>query len=205
MPKMQQPKVAPPSAPMMTNYGPEPDDIPDTFPVPPGLADEAMDAHVPGLPVEAPRIAQEPPSGTAPTVAPSQVSPPPGAFLPLAHGFCQYLQSQVHTFLGEEHRQLQASVDVSLAAVRHWAEGMLQGNEHAQYTLGDALLKIQAGGVTQTTGTPYTAVIDARTPHGYPLRLTIEKGTSSELIEELGRLEGWLVANGYCVVEGAAT
>lgn len=189
--------------------------MPKTAPTPPSSplmhvpseAEAAIFSSIPGVP-DAPDDVIDPPvpPGTIDDVVPPTVPALPDALLPLAHGFCQYLQSQVHTFLGEEHRQLQASVDASLAAVRHWAEGMLQGNEHAQYTLGDALAKVREDGarLVHAKADPYTAVLEARTPHGFPLRLTIEKGSSGELIEALGRLEGWLVANGYTVLEGVA-
>jgi hypothetical protein len=149
------------------------------------------------------------PEGTidvAPAMPPATAGTIPDALLPLAHGFCQYLQSRMHAWLMDEHRQLMTTVDGSLASIRTWAQEVFQSNEHAQYTMGDALTQLREHGANfvHAKADPYTAVIDARTPHGFPLRLTIEKGSSGELIEELGRLEGWLVANGYTVVEGAA-
>ena len=180
-------KITQPSSPLMAV---PPDVPPDVPPVP--LTDDIEDPPVPAGLVQAALAASVP-----------QI---PDALLPLAHGFCQYLQTQVHTFLGDEHRALMKSVDASLASVRAWTEGMLQGNEHSQYTMGDALAKLHEHGanLVHANADPYHAVITARTPNGFALQLTIEKATSGELIEELGRVEGWLVANGYTVVEGVA-
>jgi hypothetical protein len=158
-----------------------PDDIPDPA-VPPGTID---DTPAPALPPTVPAL--------------------PDALLPLAHGFCQYLQGQarMHGWLMDEHRHLMTTLDASLVSIRDWAREVFQSNEHSQYQMANALEKGLLLHQSHTKAQPYTAVIDARTPHGFPLRLTIEKATSGELIEELGRLEGWLQANGYHVSEGA--
>jgi hypothetical protein len=166
----------------------------------PLLTDDVEDPPVPAGTID---VAPVPPDASMLTPPPVTI---PDALVPLAHGFCQYLQSRMHAWLMDEHRSLMTTVDSSLASIRTWAQEVFQSNEHASYQLGDALAKLREGGLTlhQDRTTPYTAVIDARTPQGFTLRLTIEKGTSGELIEELGRLEGWLVSNGYSVVEGAA-
>jgi hypothetical protein len=121
-------------------------------------------------------------------------------------GFCQALSGQMSRLLTDEAIRLTKQVDETITRLMDYVHGRLEDNEHAQYTLGDALAKLREHGanLVHAKADPYTAVIDARTPHGFPLRLTIEKGTSGELIEELGRLEGWLVTNGYAVVEGTA-
>jgi len=193
-------KIAPPSSPLMTA---------------PYTAEEALMSSIPGVP-DGPDDIPDPavPAGTI-DVAPvppesSMLAPPtvtiPDALLPLAHGFCQYLQSRMHAWLMDEHRSLMTTVDGSLASIRTWAQEVFQSNEHASYQLGDALAKVREDGarLVHAKADPYTAVLEARTPHGFPLRLTIEKGSSGELIEALGRLEGWLVANGYTVLEGVA-
>jgi hypothetical protein len=122
----------------------------------------------------------------------------------LLSGFCQAMSGQMSRLLTDEAIRLTKQVDETLTRLMDYVHGRLEGNEHAQYTLGDALAKVHEHGANfvHAKADPYTAVIDARTPHGFPLRLTIEKGTSGELIEELGRLEGWLVSNGYAVGEG---
>jgi hypothetical protein len=187
-------KIASPSSPMMTVA---PAETPQDVPL---LTGDIPDPLVPAGTID---VAPVPPDA-------SMLTPPtvtiPDALLPLANGFCQYLQSRMHAWLMDEHRSLMTTVDGSLASIRTWAQEVFQSNEHASYQMGDALAKLHEHGahLVHAKAEPYTAVIDARTPHGFPLRLTIEKGTSGELIEELSRLEGWLVANGYTVIDGTA-
>ena len=187
-------KITPPSSPMMhvpskteaaifsaiPGIPDSPDDIADPV-VPPGTIDEAP----------------APPPSAAPPIPPL-----PDALLPMAHGFCQYLQARMHAWLMDEHRQLMTAVDGSLISVREWAREVFQSNEHASYQLANALEKGLALTQTVAKAHPYTAVIEARSPNGFPLKFTIEKGTAEDLIDELGRLDGWLVANGYTVADG---
>lgn len=172
-------KIAPPPSPLMTAPPVE------TPPTPPLLTDDIPDVAVP--------------AGTLAADATWR------AHEALLSGFCQALSGQMSRLLTDEAIRLTKQVDETLTRLMDYVHGRLEGNEHAEYSLAAALAQVQEKGLTlsQATATPYTAYVDARTPHGFPLRLTIEKGTSGELIEELGRLEGWLVANGYTVVEGA--
>ena len=187
-------KIAPPSSPMMS--------VPYT-------AEEALLSSLPGIPGTPDDIPDPPvPAGTLD--APAPVASPTDATWraheALLSGFCQALQGQMSRLLTDEAIRLTKQVDETITRMMEYVKGRLEGNEHAEYSLAAALAEVHATGLTltQATATPYTAYVDARTPHGFPLRLTIAKATSGELIEELGRLEGWLMANGYTVVEGAA-
>lgn len=195
MPKMQQtPTVAPPSAPMLTLDN-EPDDIPEAT-LPPGMAEAMMDADTPGVPLEAPRMAQEPSSPVTPPSVPPTVPGLPDAFLPLAHGFCQYLQARLHGLIAEEHHHWMSGFDGALAHIRAHMETVLQSSEHAAYQLSDALLQVREHGVT-IHGSPYEMTLQVSTPAGVPLTLTIRKGSAAELLDELTRLESWMAAQGY--------
>ena len=179
-------KIAPPSSPMMTVAPAE------TPQEPPLLTDDIPDPAVP--------------AGTLDTPVASPTDATWRAHEALLSGFCQALHGQMSRLLTDEAIRLTKQVDETITRMMDYVKGRLEGNEHAEYSLAAALAQVHEKGLTlqQATATPYTAYVDARTPHGFPLRLTIEKGTSGELIEELGRLEGWLVANGYSVVDGAA-
>jgi len=175
--------LAPPSAPMMTGAPrPEPDDIIDPE-VPPGTLDTPIAEQPPHSPVEA----------RATTPRPDTL---PDGVMPLANGLCAYIRDKMHTFMMDEHKGLMQTLDATLVAMRKWVEIVGQQNEHAQYSLADALTKLQADGLT-VIHPPYQAVLHVQTPAGYALALTITKSSSSALVEELGRLEGWLQGHGY--------
>jgi exodeoxyribonuclease-5 len=196
MPKMQQtPKIAPPSAPMLNADPHEPDDILDPV-VPPGLADEAMDAAIPGLPTEAPRMPQDASGGIAPPLVPSTVPSLPESFLPLAHGFCQYLQGAFGAKLEETAIGMTKEVSATIDGMTRYAQGVLQSNEHVGYQLSDALLQIREHGLT-VHGSPYEMTLQVYTPAGVPLTVTIRKTSAADLLDELTRLETWLSLNGY--------
>ena len=215
MPKMQQQptdKIAPPSAPMLSRDPHEPDDIPEPT-LPPGLADEAMASAVPGLapdllgvlaqahaqaqiPPAAARTAQEPSNGVTPPLVPSTVPPLPDAFLPLAHGFCQYLQAQFGAKLAETAIGMTKEVSATIDGMTRYAQGVLQSNEHVGYQLSDALLKVQEHGLT-IHSSPYEMSLQVYTPAGVPLALTIRKTSPGDLLDELTRLETWLARHGY--------
>lgn len=188
MPKMQQQlKVAPPSAPMLRNA---PDDIADP-PVPESLAAEAMAQAVPGVPDLAPPMVVMPANGTPPVHMPVAVPALPAALLPLAHGFCQYVQAQLGKQLDDAGIKMARSVETTVTDMATYTKGVLAANEHAQYSFADALAKITA------THTPYEMQLHVLTPAGVPLILTIRHQTPAALLDELTRLEAWLQRNGY--------
>ena len=164
--------LAPPSAPMLTSASkPEPDDVID-----------------PSVPV-----------GTLEPLPPAKPATLPdgfGAHEALLQGFCQHLQSRLHQWLMDEHRQLTQGMDVTMSGIRDYAQKVLQCNEHAEYQLASALAKLQEEGLPLLSP-PYQAVLRAQTPAGYAITLTLTKSTSGALVEELGRLEGWMQAHGY--------
>jgi len=157
--------------------GHEPDDIPDPV-VPAGTG--------------------EPSAATPASNGATPVSGVPPALLPMAHGFCDYIQNRLHGWLLDEHRQLAQGMDVTMSGIRDYAQKVLQCNEHAEYQLANALEKIQKEGLAMVSP-PYQAVVQATTPSGLPLTLTITKLTAPELVNALTNLEAWLTQQGYTV------
>lgn len=184
-------EMKPPSAPMIgiipetvLQLAPEePDDIPDPV-VPEGTAEVSS-------------LVQEPREGDkAPQTLPSLAPAIPDSLVPLAHGFCQYVQGLLGKQLDDAGVKMARSVEQTTNDMATFTKGVLASNEHASYQLSDALAKMQEGGLPLLSP-PYQAVLRVETSAGYPLSLTITKSTSGALIEELGKVEGWLQANGY--------
>lgn len=165
--------TGPPSAPLLTapEAQTEPDDIAD-----------------PAVPAAVLESAETPPAAPLPDHF--------GTHEALLQGFCQHLQHRLHAFMGDEHTAIMKTLDATLVAMKRWVETVCQQNEHAQYTLGDALTKLQSEGLA-VIQPPYQARLQVETAAGYPMELTLTKSTAAALIEELGRLEPWLQSNGY--------
>ena len=180
MPIVMTPTVEEPTLQVPTNAV-EPSNVPDDIP------DPIVPPNVSTTPVEAQ-------NGQGPSTVPLL----PDQLIPLAHGFCQYVQAQLNRQLEDAGIKMARSMDTTITDMANYTKGVLSTNEHAHYSFADALAKI-----TQTQA-PYSVVVHAVTPSGLPCTLTMHKPTSSELIEELGRMTGWLEANGYTAQEVTA-
>jgi hypothetical protein len=128
---------------------------------------------------------------------PATVPALPESLLPLAHGFCQYVQGLLGKQLDDAGVRMARVVDTSVTDMANFTKGVLASNEHAQYSFADALAKI-----TDRREMPYTVRVTAVSGEGFPLQLTIRKETAGELVEAIGQLLPWLTANGY-TAEGA--
>lgn len=117
--------------------------------------------------------------------------PADGQTLAMANGLAQYMTATLETLLSEAAVKLTRSADAAMSHMADFTKGVLATNEHAQYAFADALAKVT------TVQTPYTVVVHAVTPSGLPCTFTMVKATSSELIEELTRMVGWLESSGY--------
>lgn len=197
MPRMQHdPPIAPPSAPFMNQ---EPDDDIADPPVPGALLEAlaAVAQATPGVPLAAPTMAVEPSNGqTPPSTVPSTVPALPDALLPLAHGFCQYLQGHMHTLLSDEANTLIRGASDALTEMRDFTKGMLHANGDAQEALLSVLAQLGAHGL-KLVETPYTLQVQVRNPAGVPIIITVRKASAAELLDELTRLETWLALQGY--------
>jgi hypothetical protein len=114
----------------------------------------------------------------------------------LLQGFCRHLQQRLETELLSNGTKLMQALDVMSQSMQRWIEGHLQANEHSQYQLSDALLKLQERGV-QLRHDPYRADVQALSPQGFPVTIHVAKHEVSELIDALPALCGWLVQEGY--------
>jgi len=163
-------KIAPPSAPFLTETppipAPEPDDIPD--PVTP----DAVLAAVAPLPASF------------------------GEHEALLQGFAQHLQAIMHRWMLEEHHTLASGMDATLTGIRDWAKTVFASNEHASYQLSDALLKIQEGGLT-LRGEPYKLRVQVVSSQGFPVTIEVMKPDAEQLIAGLEGLLTWLAEAGF--------
>lgn len=165
---------------------PEPDDIPE-HPVPPTLL-AAVTAPSP--------VPSTPATSDAP---PAPVSTEWAQHEALLSGFLQYLQGKMHAWLMEEHRTLTAGMDTTMAGIRDYAQGVLQGNEHAAYQLSNALLKLQEQGLPLRHD-PYVVHVQARSPQGFVVTIDVSKASVDELVTALPVLLGWLTQNQFTPV-----
>lgn len=166
---------------------PDPDalnDIPE-----PVLPSELVTAITPETPVnDSPIVETQHLNGA--------VSRIPEAMLPLAHGFCDYLQHRLHEWMMNEHRELTKGMDVTMSGIRDYALKVLQGNEHSQYSMADAMKTWSENGLPLVSP-PYQVVLRLRSPQGVGMTLTITKATSAQLVEALQGVSAWLHSAGY--------
>ena len=174
---MEVPNEAPANDPVLLVEDPNEADVPDPV-VPAAMSLDQMAADVMPDPADEIRQNVAPPLTELPPTVPGI----PDSLVPLAHGFCQYLAAQMHAHLKDAGVKMARDVDTVISDMANFTKGVLSSNEHASYQLSDALLK---GIKLVTPG--YQMVIQAVTPQGLPLTLTVHKDTSAELVEELGR------------------
>ena len=115
------------------------------------------------------------------------------------HAFCARLQ----TWMQETHSRHLHFVDDTMAAMKRWVETVTTVNEHAQYSLADALKTLADSGIV-VLGTPYTAAVSCRTPAGYAVTLTIQKRDMATFLDELSRMQIWLHDHGYTAASAQA-
>lgn len=191
MPEM----IAPPSAPMLTDMPEpriqgtvpdEPDDILDP-PVPPSALAAAQG------PLKRPRKAQEPLKDIPP---PQVLADTHQAHEALLQGFLSALQGQLRELLLSEVKNFGDTADSTLLAIRKWIDTNGTPSEHATYQLAGVLDKLQTQGMT-LKGDPYMASLQAVTPQGFPVTITLTKQSAGELTDALGGLVGWLQQAGF--------
>ena len=109
-------KIALPSSPLMAV---PPADTPDVqpSPVPGAVRTEPADIPEPTVPASLATALQEPLHGTVPVL--------PDALLPLAHGFCQYVQAQLTAQLTDAGIKMARDVDKTITAMGDYTKGVL--------------------------------------------------------------------------------
>lgn len=153
----------------------------------PAVPDDIPDPVVPEAVLDAPE-----PTGP--------VSPQWREHEALLHGFCQHVQ----TWMLDYHTSMMRCMEATLGPVQQCLTQAAAGNEHAQYQLSDALLKLQQDGIKVQT-TPYVATVRATTPQGYVLDLQIQKMAAPELVDALTSLMAWLEGAGFVGVQVQAS
>jgi hypothetical protein len=122
---------------------------------------------------------------------------------PLLQGVLQAVSGHLKTQFDEyhsEHLTLCRTLEQIATVVRQSLEKAGQANEHAQYQLSDALLKLQEQGVGLRHD-PYTVQVQACTPLGYHVTLTMANSDKGELMQELIALISWLAQQGYVAAQ----
>lgn len=118
----------------------------------------------------------------------------------LLHGFC----AQMQTWMREYHQSMMLCMEATLKPVQECLRAAASENEHAQYQLADALLKMQEHGIKVQT-TPYAATVHAQTAQGIGLELTIQKTDAQALTEAVRALVPWLEQAGFVGVTPPAS
>lgn len=199
---MPSPKPGPTTAPMMT--------------MPATPVDPTLDAVVAGPLTAYPPLDETHPLATPPEpddvvdpVIPTALlqalaAPVPGAACTfndhdaLLSGFCMALQDRLYKHLHEQQSGALRIVDATYGTVTDRLAKLAEVNEHATYSLGEALLKLREPTVLHN---PYTAVVEAVSSQGFPVTLTIAKRDAGELVQAIEGLTAWLVSAGYTTPE----
>lgn len=121
----------------------------------------------------------------------------------LLQGFCQHLQHQITVFLVQETKGLFQTFDAMAVTMRDCLAKVTESNEHATYQLANALAQVQEHGLTLRHD-PYVASVIAVSQQGYPVRITLAKSETTDLITALPLLLTWLQEQGYKAVEPMA-
>lgn len=114
----------------------------------------------------------------------------------LLHAFMTHLLQRLNAELFADSQEIMKTVGAVIQLVEHTAQHVGQQNEHAQYTLGDALTKLQTDGLA-LRHEPYQASVQAVSPQGYPITIQVAKAEAADLVQALPALTAWLVGEGY--------
>jgi hypothetical protein len=164
---------------------------------PSSSAQQPEDIPDPPVPVAVVAVLQEPSAGQPP--ASEGTGAPHAAHEALLHGFCQALQSQINKWLTQTLLDTAKHEEKREEFLKEWIQKthiawidhlsrVTQQNEHAQYQLSEVL---------GLNGPPYQATVQAHSPDGYPVTLTVTKRDTNSLMEDVGKLLPWLKAQGY--------
>ena len=129
---------------------------------------EPDDIPEPEVPVEASRMPQEP-------TAPPTMSEVWREHEALAKGFLEYLQRKLDAHILDKFRVNQRALDAMCESITRQVEATL---------------------FNQRMYAPYSVVIQAMSPNGYPFTMTITKDTKEALRDELIDTALWLAQNG---------
>ena len=127
----------------------------------------------------------------------------PESLLPIASGFCQYLQGRLHQWLDEESATLIRSTkdtirgaNDTIVEMRDYAKGLLQANGDSQAALTTVLAQVSQG----LTVNPYRATMKAISPAGYVVTIEVVKHNGAELCEAIEGMQAYLQEMKYGAV-----
>jgi exodeoxyribonuclease-5 len=127
---------------------------------------------------------------------PPTLSPLREDWLPMLQGFCQHLQHRLEDGVAEMNRQLLQTMDACCLSLKNMRDLAVEHNEHAQYQLSDALLKLHEQGL-QLRQDPYQASVRAVSPQGFEVTLTLAKPDREALTTALPLVLEWMAAQGW--------
>lgn len=183
-------RVAPPSAPMMTEAPASPlETAAAMHDADPGILDDIPDPRTP----PSVTAAIETPPIDVQTIMPT--SPREDAVL---HAFIQ----RQNAWLTAQHKYSGDFMDSMLNACKRWMETMIAQQERESSTLAQTLTTALAQGL-QVTGSPYAVTVQALSPQGYVVAFRVEKGDAGSLVDEVQRLTAWLAAQQYTAMPNA--
>jgi exodeoxyribonuclease V len=185
--------AGPTSAPMLhtddplapTAQSPLPASLPDTLPQDDDVADPVVPAAVltpapQALPATVPRLSED--------------------LLPMAQGFCQYLQATLDKWLMEEHSKLLRGANDSLVEMRDFAKGLLHANGDSQAALATVLSHVGQGLMVN----PYKATMQAVSPAGYVVTIEVVKRDGGELVSAIEGMQEYLQEMRYTAMPAVA-
>ena len=147
----------------------------------PGQADDIPDGQVPASVVAAMATSSAP-------LTQEQV--------PLVDATMRLLEGKITDWVSSQSTATMKVLDQVYGHVAACLDKIAVANDHAQYQLANALDRLSASGVT-VKGEPYTVTVSAVTPQGFPLTLTLKKGSADELAPALEAMAAWLEQAGY--------
>ena len=119
-------------------------------------------------------------------------------------GFARSMETLLRDTVLEDHKAITHTFDAILVVMRHAIETLTTTSAetsaaHADIVavqLRNAVAALQEKGIT-VLGYPYSATVQAVSPQGYAVALTIQKQGAGELTQALDGLTGWLQGQGY--------
>lgn len=157
-------------------------------------------AAIPEAPKDFPPLTDDIPDIAVPAsvVAFFDTAPPPPTSeqAPIVDATMGLLEGKITDWVNTQSTATMRTLDRVYEHLASCLDKIAVANDHAQYQLANALDRLSAAGIT-LHGTPYTATVQAMTPQGFPLTLTVHKGSAEELVQALEGLSAWLQAQGY--------
>lgn len=153
-------------------------------------------------PVEAETEPLDIPEPTLPPGVVAAVTPTPAwsEHEVLLQGALQHLQGKLNTWLHDTGKDAMACVEDMHAYIKRQIDIDRDAVRHAESAMDALVANVVSSGITVRQD-PYQLAIEAVSPQGFPVTLTIRKATADELISDLDSVVGWLADNGYRAVD----